>query len=169
MTSVQHQRLSRTLVWAACAAGAVHAAFSLYWAFGGRWLLATVGNWAVDSAAGAPLQAGLLLGTIGIGKLLAAAIPVAVIYGRIPWPRFWRAVCWMGGMFLVFYGAANTAAGAAVLTGVIRPADGYDAAAMIGHSLLWDPLFLIWGAALCLALWFSRRDAGSPQASGNLP
>lgn len=168
MAPVQHQRLSRTLGWAACAAGTVHAAFSLYWAFGGRWLLSTVGNSAVDYAARAPLEAGLLLGTVGIVKLLAAATPVAVIYGQVPWPRFWRAVCWIGGMFLVLYGAANTAAGAAVLAGVIRPADGYDAA-MIGHSLLWDPLFLIWGAALCLALRFSRRAAGSPKASENLP
>ncbi|MCC9196714.1 DUF3995 domain-containing protein [Arthrobacter sp. zg-Y820] len=161
MEPSHHQRLSRTFVWVACAAGAVHAAFSLYWAVGGRWLLATVGAWAVEHATQAPLEAGLVLGAIGTAKLLAAAIPPAVIYGQLPWQRFWRALSWIGGIFLTIYGAANTVTGAAVLAGAIRPAGGYDAAAMVGHAWLWDPLFLVWGAALCLALWFSRKEPQS--------
>jgi hypothetical protein len=27
---------------------------------------------------------------------------------------------------------------------------------MVGHALLWDPLFLLWGAALVVWLHFSR-------------
>lgn len=149
-------RLSHLFVWAACAAGAVHAAFSLYWALGGRWLLGTVGQWAVERTGQAPLAAGLALGAVAAVKLAAAVVPVALIYGRLPAPGFWRVVSWIGGLFLVAYGAVNTAVSGAVLAGVIRPAAGYDREALIGHAWLWDPLFLVWGAALCLALWFSR-------------
>ena len=134
MNPARRQRLSRAFVWVACAAGTLHAAFSLYWAFGGEWLLATVGAWAVEHTTRAPLEAGLLLGLIGAVKLLAAAVPVLVVYGRLPRQGIWRAACWIGGIFLVLYGGVNTAVAAAVLEGVVRPADGYDAAAMIGHA-----------------------------------
>lgn len=169
MKPAKRQRLSRAFVWVACAAGTVHAAFSLYWAFGGEWLLATVGAWAVERTRQAPLETGLLLGTIGAAKLLAAAIPPAVVYGLLPWQRFWRAASWIGGIFLVIYGGINTATAAAVLAGIVRPAEGYDSAAIMGHAWLWDPLFLIWGTALCLALGFSSTMAGaSPGTPRNL-
>ena len=135
----------------------VHAGFSLYWAFGGQWLLSTVGQWAVQLSAGAPLEAGLALGGIAVGKILAAGIPLAVAYDRLCWRIFWRAVSWAGGLVLVAYGGLNTLVSGAVLAGVIRPQDGYDPIAMIGHTWLWDPLFFFWGAALVLSLWYSRR------------
>jgi uncharacterized membrane protein len=135
----------------------VHAGFSFYWAFGGQWLLATVGNWAVELSAEAPLEAGLALGTVALGKLLAAVIPVGVAYGRVPWPRFWRSVAWVGGSLLVVYGGVNAVVSGAVLAGLIRPPDGYVVEAMIGHAWLWDPLFFVWGAALVLSLWYSRE------------
>ncbi|MDQ2745130.1 MAG: DUF3995 domain-containing protein [Chloroflexota bacterium] len=140
-------------------AGTVHAGFSLYWAVGGQWLLATVGQWAVQLSADARLEAGLLLGVVAVGKLLAATIPVGVAYGLFPWRRLWRAASWAGGMVLVAYGGVNTIAGAAVLAGVIRPADGYDVSAMTGHAWLWDPLFFVWGTALVLSLWYSRQSS----------
>ncbi|MBP2216901.1 DUF3995 domain-containing protein [Arthrobacter sp. CAN_C5] len=93
--------MSRFFVWAAGIAGTVHAVFSLYWAFGGQWLLATVGQWAVELSVQSPLAAGIMLGLIAVGKLLAATIPIAVAYGRVPWRKFWRAVSWFGGVFLV--------------------------------------------------------------------
>ena len=43
MGSLRHERAARACVWTACAAGVVHALFSLYWALGGSWLLDTVG------------------------------------------------------------------------------------------------------------------------------
>ena len=140
--------LARIAVWVACVAGLLHAASSLYWAFGGRWLLPTVGQWAVDAAEESRLAAGLLLGGIGVAKALAAVIPVAVAYGRMPWARFWRVVCAIGGVVLIVYGGANVVVSGAVLLGIVRPEGGYDPQAMIGHALLWDPLFLIWGLAL---------------------
>jgi hypothetical protein len=110
-------RLARLLVWVAGVAGVLQATASLYWALGGQWLLATVGQWAVELSAQAPLAAGVALGLIALLKLLAATIPIAVAYGKVPWARFWRAVSWAGGLLLVAYGGVNTAVSAAVLAG----------------------------------------------------
>lgn len=63
----------------------------------------------------------------------------------------------VGGPLLVIYGGLNTLVSGAVLAGGIRPQDGDDPIAMIGHAWLWDPLFFFWGAALVLSLWYSRR------------
>jgi hypothetical protein len=150
--------LSRLLVWVAGAAGVLHAAASLYWALGGRWLLATVGQWAVDLSTRAPLSAGIVLGLVALVKLLAAMVPIGVTYGRVPWRRFWRAVSWAGGLLLVVYGGINTVVSTAVLGGLIRPDGGFDPVAMRGHAYLWDPLFLLWGSALVLSLWLSRQE-----------
>ena len=136
----------------------VHAGFSVYWALGGRWLLATVGQWAVDLSTEAPLAAGVALGLVAAAKLAGAAIPIGVAYGRVPWPRFWRGSSWAGGLVLVAYGGVNTIVSLAVLGGAIQPEGGYDAEAMRGHAYLWDPLFLLWGGALVLSLWFSPQD-----------
>jgi len=121
-------------------------------------MLATVGQWAVELADRAPLAAGVALGAVALVKMLAATVPIGVAYGKLPWPRFWRAVSWAGGLLLVGYGGINTVVSAAVLGGLIRPEGGYDPVAMRGHAYLWDPLFLLWGGALVLSLWFSRRE-----------
>lgn len=140
----------------ACAAGLVHAAFSVYWALGGRWLLPTVGEWAVTAVVDSPIGAGVLLGAVGLGKALAALVPVGVAFHRLPWVGFWRVVCGIGGTLLVAYGGVNVVVSVAVLAGFIRPEGGYDESAMIGHAFLWDPLFLIWGTALLAWLVLSR-------------
>jgi hypothetical protein len=153
--------VSRALVWTAGLAGVVHAGFSLYWALGGRWLLATVGQWAVDLSTDAPLASGIALGLVAAAKFLGATIPIGVAYGRVPWPRLWRGISWAGGLLLVAYGGVNTIAALAVLAGAIRPEGGYDANAMMGHAFLWDPLFLLWGGALVVSLWLSRESVGT--------
>lgn len=139
----------------------VHAGFSLYWALGGRWLLATVGQWAVDLSGRAPLAAGAALGLVALVKLSAAVIPVAVAYDRIPGRRVWRAVSWAGGLLLVFYGGINAVVSNVVLLGVVQPEGGYDRQAMQGHAFLWDPLFALWGGALVLSLWLTRPNAAT--------
>jgi len=149
-------------VWVACLAGVVHAGFSAYWAAGGRRLLSTVGQWAVDLSEGSRVATGVGLGLVALVKLLAAVVPVAVAYGRVPGRALWRGVSWVGGLLLVVYGGVNAVVSNAVLIGAIRPDGGYDADAMKGHAYLWDPLFLLWGSALVLSLWFSRE--GSPGA-----
>jgi hypothetical protein len=147
------------------AAGVLHAAASLYWAVGGRWLLATVGQWAVELSAQAPVVAGIALGLVALVKLLAATVPIGVAYGKVRWAGFWRAVSWVGGLLLVVYGVINIGVSAAVLGGLIHPEGGYDPDAMRGHAYLWDPLFFVWGSVLVLSLWFSRRvEAAGPTA-----
>lgn len=132
----------------ACGTGLIHAASSLYWAVGGTWLLDTVGQWAVDLVERSPLEAGFLLGIIAIVKAVASIVPVLVDRGRMPRPRFWRALCWVGGPVLVVYGGVNVVVSVAVLTGFLTPDGGYETAATVGHAFLWDPLFFVWGCAL---------------------
>ena len=49
-TADSRYRHGAGFLWVACGLGLVHAAFSLYWALGGQWLLATVGRFAVQAA-----------------------------------------------------------------------------------------------------------------------
>lgn len=157
-------RRGRRLVGVAAGAGLVHAAASLYWAVGGRGLLASVGQWAVDLTRQAPTAAGAVLAAVALLKLVAAGVPVAVACGRLPWSRMWRAVTWVGGSVLVLDGGVNTVVSAAVLAGVVRPEGGYDAGATAGHAFLWDPLFLVWGGFLVGSSWVSRRAASPGSA-----
>lgn len=144
------------LVQLACAVGLLHAAFSLYWALGGRWLLETVGKGPEEMLNKTAIGAAGALLLIALFKALAAIVPVLNAQERMPWPRLWRGISWAGGVFLVLYGGVNTLVALGVLLGVI-PSPEYDRAAMLGHAFLWDPLFLLWGAALVGHLWQSRE------------
>lgn len=158
------QRVARAAVLVAAVAGLLHAASSSSWALGSRWLLPTVGGWAVEAGERDPVGSGLLLGGIGAVKTVAALLPLGLDRGRVGWAPFWRTVCWVGGAFLVVYASVTIAVSVAVLFGMIRPEGGHDEAAMIGHAFLWDPLFLVWGLALLLWLLASRRRrSGSSQ------
>ncbi|MCC3283870.1 DUF3995 domain-containing protein [Arthrobacter caoxuetaonis] len=154
----------RFFLWAACALGLIHAGFSLYWALGGRWLLATVGQFAVQAAKDVPLQAALLLAGTALLKAAAAVIPLAAAYGRFPFPGVIRVLSWIGGAGLVVYGGVNTAAAAAVLAGWIPADPEADSQGLLGHALLWDPLFLGWGACLLAYLFASRPARTEPGA-----
>jgi Protein of unknown function (DUF3995) len=105
------------------------------------------------------MMTALVLAASGVAKLVAAITPVLLEYGFIPARRLVRALSWVGGIGLILYGGVITATGALVLSGFIEPEGGYDRAAMIGHALLWDPLFLLWGAALAGWLMLTRRPA----------
>lgn len=149
--------------------GTLHAVPSFYWALGGDWLLATVGQWAVDALGDDVLLAGVGLAVVGVVKLAAAWIPLLAEAGRIPWRRFWRALCWVGGPGLVLYGGVNVVVSSLVLAGVVGDGD-YFRPAMIGHAYIWGPLFLLWGAALTVGLVASRgrgliRPEGDTQRS----
>ncbi|MEO9138570.1 MAG: DUF3995 domain-containing protein [Jatrophihabitans sp.] len=140
----------------AAAAGLVHGAFSLYWAFGGRWLLDTVGRWAIDLADRRPLAAGAALLVIAGIKVGGALCPLAYEAGRLPGSLVaWRRLLLAGALLLILYGGLN-AVGAWVGIAV----DGTVTASRLGHAALWDPLFLLWGVLLLIGLRTSgRRDA----------
>lgn len=141
--------------WLAAALGSLHAAASLYWALGGVWLLDTVSPAAVAAVRQSPLGESLTLLAVAAFKAAAALAPWANAQGGLPWPAFWRRVAWLGGGFLLLYGAANALGAAGVLLGW-WPGGDSPRPALLGHALLWDPLFALWGAALLCALWLSR-------------
>ncbi|WP_191089680.1 DUF3995 domain-containing protein [Nesterenkonia ebinurensis] len=141
--------------WAAAILGTLHAASSIYWAFGGKWLLETVGQWAVEATQNGSFGTFAGLFMIGALKLTAAWTPLLAQTGRIPGRRYWRLLSWIGGPALILYGGANSAAGISVLAGWID-SEVTDRDAMIGHALIWGPHFALWGLALTAALAFSR-------------
>src|SRR5699024_1498641 len=89
-------RVGRAFVWVALVLGLSHAFWSFYWAFGGTWMLDTVGHWAVVSQLHTPGQTFIVLIVIGLVKTAAAVIPVAVEYGKLGGRRFWRLISWVG-------------------------------------------------------------------------
>lgn len=135
---------------AAAAVGGVHALSSMYWGLGGDALLDTVGAVA-DQFQGRRW----MLAVIGAAKGLAALIPlVLVARGRIPGPL--RCALWAGATTLVLWGAVNTVTSALLAADVLPRPESYDRAATLGHAVLWDPLFFVWGLSLALGLWASR-------------
>lgn len=143
----------------AAVAGLVHAAFSAYWAAGGTWLVETVGAAADALRAYGAVTTVLVLAVIAVVKALAAVLPVLVHDGRLPrLRRPVRAASWVGGSVLLLYGGASTLVAALVVSGVVQPSGPVDDASMVGHLLLWDPLFAVWGASLLVGLARSRHD-----------
>lgn len=141
---------------AAAVAGAAHALPSLYWALGGTALASTLGEWAVRWQRESPGEVAVLLSLIFLAKLAGATLPLVNERGLLPAPRLWRGLFWCAAALLVAYGASNVVAAIAALTGMIGTAQTMDAAALIGHAFLWDPLFLLWGLLLAAALGTSR-------------
>ncbi|MDO5492678.1 MAG: DUF3995 domain-containing protein [Nesterenkonia sp.] len=130
--------------------GGLHAASSLWWGLGGRALLGTVGEGAVELREQAPwwVFAGLL--TIGLLKLAAVAVPILHLRGALPRPRLWRVLCWCGAVGLIVYGGVHTVLALTALAGAFGPV--HDPEGLMGHAFLWDPLFTLWGVCLAVAL-----------------
>lgn len=149
-TSATDKRTYRALI-AASALGAIHAAFSLYWAAGGEVLAWSVGADLIERFRGREW----LLAPIGAVKLIAALAPLALARAGWPLRRLTRSACWTGALVLVGWGGLNAVVAHLVLAGAIRPESGFDRAGMIGHAYLWDPLFLAWGVALAVGLMSS--------------
>lgn len=142
-------------LWIAAAAGLVHAAVSAYWLLGGTALLDTLGSRVVDAFDG---RRWLLL-PIVLGKIGIAVAPLRL--AARGWTRHTRWGAWLVALALIAWGGVNTVVADVVLAGLVSPAGGYDRPAMIGHGLLWDPLFLVWGLALAVGL---RATSPSPRA-----
>ncbi|WP_207838712.1 DUF3995 domain-containing protein [Williamsia soli] len=155
-------RIATLAFTTAAIAGLLHGAASLYWAVGGRWQLESVGGWAVELADEHPIGSGIGLGLLAVLKALAAVVPAINERWHSPFYRAVRSCSWAGGVLLVVWGGMSALSAWAVLTGLIRPSGGYDSATMIGHAVVWDPLFLIWGSALLTALWVSGTTQTRP-------
>lgn len=153
------RQLGQRLLWAACVAGGIHAAFSLYWAFGGSWLLDTVGQEAVRLQAENQWAAFLILFAAAVVKGIAAVVPALTERMQGRGRKVLRAVSWAGGAVLVAYGNVIAAVSGAVLAGAISPEGAVDRRGHLGHALLWNPLFALWGATLLVGLWLTRRRA----------
>lgn len=130
----------------AAVVGVVHGAFSIYWGFGGSWLIGTLGENLVEMWR----EHAVLLLPVGAVKIIAALVPLLLLSHRaMTWLRM---LCWAGAVVLILWGGINTVTGNLVLAGVVTPDGGYDREGMIGHAWLWDPLFLVWGVALAVGL-----------------
>lgn len=150
----------------AAALGVAHAIPSAYWALGGTALVETVGAVAEEFQRADPLVAGAMLGAVALGKLAAALIP---LWSEARRPRsrpFWRVVSWIGGVGLVLWALYGMSGAALQLLGVLVPSSGVDVAGALGHLLLWDPLFLAWGASLLVGLWRSRAGRSRDGRAG---
>lgn len=144
--------------WVAGVLGTLHALPSAYWAAGGTRLLDTVGTAAVELAREAPWWVTPMLLLVTLAKLAGAWIPLLAQTGCVPGIRWWRPLSWLGGAGLMAYGASNIVASTLVLTDAFVPSDEVDRTGLLGHALVWGPLFLLWGAALLTALWRTHAE-----------
>lgn len=169
MATQPRRAIGRSFLWAAGVVGAVHAAFSLYWAAGGGWLLDTVGQGAVQLQESNPIGTAALLLVVGAVKLAGASLPLIVELRPVelrPGARVRRTIrflSWTGGGFLVVYGTAYALLSASVLNGLIAVSGEVDQRGLAGHAYLWDPLFALWGAALLVGTWLTRGPVPAAQ------
>lgn len=146
----------------AAVCGTVHAATSVYWSLGGTWLLETAGQRLIHQFA----ESMWILALVGIAKLLAALVPLGFCWSTSRLAVVIRGICWIGGVALVVWGGVNTVVAHLVLAGAVAAGPEFDRLGMIGHAWLWDPLFLVWGAALIVGLVLARRDRPDLLATG---
>lgn len=166
--STERTKASTAAFAVAAGAGVVHGLASMYWALGGRWQLESVGEWAVQLSAEHPLKTGLALGAIAVVKLVAAVVPWVDERHQRRFHRPLRAVGWAGGFVLVGWGGMSTIAAGAVLAGLFTPSGGFNETTMIGHAIVWDPLFALWGIALLTALCLTRTAESSTAGLGRV-
>lgn len=173
MTTVERARVAAVL---AAVLGGAHAAVSLMWLVGSTWLLDTVGGTMAELGRERTLAA---IAGLAIVVLAKAAIAVSGLWfagwGRNRWARLvrtrhGRTIGWLVGAGLLLYGAVLTLGGAVALSGVVDLGEIDDRRALRWHTLLWDPWFALWGAALLATLALTRnRDeppAPEPGAGG---
>jgi hypothetical protein len=135
---------------AALVVGLAYAAISVYWGFGGTWLVSTVGE-SLTRASAADLFAVWAAAAL---KLVAAVLPLLAIGQRL------RVLTWIVAVILTGYGFVLTFIGLLVQAGIIKAAPHADHRALEWHAYLWDPWFLVWGLLVSAALLQSRDRNG---------
>jgi len=139
--------------------GLLYGAVSVYWGLGGTALLATVGGSLERGGRAGDLAVVLALWAAVVLKLIAAALPLVVIYrlGGVAWQRLAKALVWIEAAVLVLYGLVLTSVGLLVQVGVIAASASADHRALAWHAYLWDPWFLVWGLLIVGALLRARH------------
>ncbi len=137
----------------------MYAAISAYWAFGGTWLLSTVGGSLEHLSRGdrAPVETGLWV--VVLLKLVASGLPPAAISPVLGRRRttILRRVTTVEAVVLTLYGLVLSIVGWLVQAGVVAHGRNADRTALAWHAFLWDPWFLAWGLLVAATLWWSSE------------
>ena len=161
---IRHQ-LGLASAGAALVTGLAYVAISAYWALGGAWLLATVSSSLVAADHSTTVVTAVWAAVVlkGVGALLPFYLrrpaPPPTWHGRL------RLLAWAEGAVLTLYGFVFTSAGLLVQAGVIHLGRTADRRALVWHTYLWDPWFLVWGLLVVLAL--TLTPAKRTSAAGN--
>jgi hypothetical protein len=149
----------RCAAYLAAALAFASAAVSLFWTLGGTLLLDTVGGSIENLARTRSASALLLGGGAAVAKVLAGLLALALVrsWGTRIRARTLIAANGLASFILLVWGAANVLTGGLVLSGVISPSNHPDERALRWHVFVWDLWFVVWGAALALALWGYRH------------
>ena len=99
----------------------------------------------------------------GVGALLPFYLRRAAAPSK--WHGRLRVLAWAEGAGPTLYGFVFTSAGLLVQAGVIHLGGAADPRALVWHTYLWDPWFLVWGFLVVLAL--ALTPAKRTRAAGN--
>ena len=145
--------------------GTAHAVFSAIWATGSDLLLVTVGDVADRVAAVGQWRRMLLLGGISLlkgGVTLGLVLDYRGLLGRGRVCDLVRSGEFVVGAGLPAYGLATMAVSGRRLVVALGASEPEPATvtASWGHLLIWDPLFVLWGAGTAAYFMRVSRCAG---------
>mgnify|MGYP000991253040 CR=1 FL=1 len=145
--------------------GTAHAVFSAIWATGSDLLLVTVGDVADRVAAMGEWRRMLLLGGIALlkgGVTLGPVLDYRGLLGRGRVRDLVRSGEFVVGAGLLAYGLATMVVSGCRLVVALGTSEPEPAtvAASWGHLLIWDPLFVLWGAGTAAYFMRVSRCAG---------
>ena len=154
-------RSSSGAAYAAAVLAFASAAVTIFWTLGGTWLLDTVGG-SIEKLARTRSAGALLLGgTTALAKILVGFLALALVrpwFERLP-ARLLRTAGGLASVILLVWGGANVCVGALVLSRVISPNSHPDERVLRWHVFVWDLWFVVWGAALAVAIVGHRRES----------
>jgi hypothetical protein len=154
----------RGAAWAAFAVGILYTAISVYWALGGRWLLADVGS---NLVAAPTREAGLLIAMVWAAvfiKFAGAIVPIMAVPTQLAPSvrRIVRGLAWAEAAILTLYGLVWTSVGLLVQIHFVRTPANADHVALAWHAFVWDPWFLVWGILVLIAMNLTKSSHLAP-------
>jgi len=107
------------LAQAACGFGLAFAAMSVYWALGGRWLLATIARSLEEQVRAGSTGWTLLAWAAAFLKVIAAVLPLVALHrlARPVWDRGAWVLAWLGAGVFTFCGLVSKAVSLVALLG----------------------------------------------------